>query len=48
MVGIFLVGFYKTKLKPTKGVIFALLSSIFTGIALAANTEVVKSFSIPV
>lgn len=48
MMAIFLVGFYKTRLKPTRGVIFALLSSVFTGIALATNTEVVKSFSIPV
>jgi drug/metabolite transporter (DMT)-like permease len=47
MLASFLVGFYKTNFRPSKGVVFALLCSFFTGAALGVNSEVVKSFSIP-
>ena len=47
MLASFLIGFYKTKFRPSKGVVFALLCSFFTGAALGFNSEVVKSFSIP-
>ena len=47
MVASFWIGFYRTQLKPSKGVIFALLSSFFSGAALGLNSEIVKSFSIP-
>jgi drug/metabolite transporter (DMT)-like permease len=36
-----------TRLRPSKGVLFALLYSFFLGVALGLNSEVVKSFSIP-
>lgn len=42
-----LVGLYHTRLRPSKGVLFALLYSFFLGVALGLNSEVVKSFSIP-
>lgn len=47
MLASFLMGFYKTHFRPSKGVVFALLCSFFTGAALGVNSEVVKSFSIP-
>lgn len=47
MLASFLIGFYKTRFRPSKGVVFALLCSFFTGAALGFNSEVVKSFSIP-
>src|SRR5207253_6869789 len=47
MAASFLIGFYKTYFRPSKGVVFALLCSFFTGAALGFNSEVVKSFSIP-
>lgn len=47
MAASFLINFYKTKFRPSKGVVFALLSSFFTGAGLGFNSEVVKSFSIP-
>lgn len=47
MLASFLIGFYKTNFRPSKGVVFALLCSFFTGVALGVNSEVVKSFSIP-
>jgi len=47
MVASFLIGFYKTRFRPSKGGVFALLCSFFTGAALGFNSEVVKSFSIP-
>jgi drug/metabolite transporter (DMT)-like permease len=43
----FLIGLYHTRLRPSKGVVFALLYSFFLGAALGFNSEVVKSFSIP-
>jgi drug/metabolite transporter (DMT)-like permease len=42
-----LIGLYHTRLRPSKGVVFALLYSFFLGAALGFNSEVVKSFSIP-
>ncbi|GAC1386182.1 MAG: hypothetical protein NVS4B7_11960 [Ktedonobacteraceae bacterium] len=47
MLASFLIGFYKTKFRPSKGVAFALLCSFFSGAALGFNSEVVKNFSIP-
>lgn len=47
MLASFFIGFYKTNFRPSKGVVFALLCSFFTGAALGVNSEVVKSFSIP-
>lgn len=47
MVSSLLVGLYHTRLRPSKGVLFALLYSFFLGVALGLNSEVVKSFSIP-
>ena len=47
MAASLLIGFYHTRFRPSKGVIFALLCSFFTGAALGFNSEVVKSFSIP-
>jgi drug/metabolite transporter (DMT)-like permease len=41
------MGLHKTNVRPSKGVLFALLCSFFTGAALGFNSEVVKSFSIP-
>jgi len=47
MAASLLIGVYHTRFRPSKGVIFALLCSFFTGAALGFNSEVVKSFSIP-
>lgn len=47
MVASLLIGLYHTRLRPTKGIIFALLYSILQGVALGFNSAVVKSFSIP-
>lgn len=47
MAASFLIGFYKTKFRPSRGVAFAIFSSFFSGAALGFNSEVVKSFSIP-
>jgi drug/metabolite transporter (DMT)-like permease len=47
MAASLLVGLYHTRLRPSKGVLFALLYSFFLGAALGFNSEVVKSFSIP-
>jgi drug/metabolite transporter (DMT)-like permease len=41
-----LVGFYHTRFRPSKGIIFGLLYSFFLGVALGLNSVVVKSFSI--
>ena len=41
------IGLYHTRLRPSKGIVFALLYSFFLGTALGLNSEVVKSFSIP-
>jgi eukaryotic-like serine/threonine-protein kinase len=41
-----LVGLYRTRFRPSKGIIFGLLYSFFLGVALGLNSEVVKSFSI--
>ncbi len=41
-----LAGFYKTSFKPSKGVVFGLLTAFFSGTALGFNSEVVKSFSV--
>lgn len=42
-----LIGVYHTRLRPSRGILFALLYSFFLGAALGVNSEVVKSFSIP-
>jgi drug/metabolite transporter (DMT)-like permease len=42
-----LVGVYHTRLRRSRGILFALLYSFFLGAALGLNSEVVKSFSIP-
>lgn len=47
MASSLLVGVYHTRLRPSKGIVFALLYSFFLGVALGLNSEVVKSFSIP-
>lgn len=47
MAASLLVGVYHTRLRPSKGIVFALLYSFFLGVALGLNSEVVKSFSIP-
>jgi drug/metabolite transporter (DMT)-like permease len=41
----FLTGFYRTKLRPSKGVIFILLSVLFEGIAFGVSIPVVKVYS---
>jgi len=41
-----LIGGYHTGLRPSKGVVFALLCSFFRGVVLGFNSEIVKSFSI--
>ena len=46
MAASLLIGLYHTRLRPSKGVVFALLYSFFLGAALGFNSEVVKSFSI--
>jgi drug/metabolite transporter (DMT)-like permease len=47
MAASLLIGVYHTRLRPSKGMVFALLYSFFLGVALGFNSEVVKSFSIP-
>ncbi len=47
MAASLLIGVYHTCLRPSKGVVFALLYSFFLGVALGLNSAVVKSFSIP-
>jgi len=47
MAASLLIGLYHTRLRPSKGMVFALLYSFFLGAALGLNSEVVKSFSIP-
>lgn len=47
MAASLLTGLYHTRLRPSKGIVFALLYSFFLGAALGLNSEVVKSFSIP-
>lgn len=47
MAASLLIGLYHTRLRPSKGIVFALLYSFFLGAALGFNSEVVKSFSIP-
>ncbi len=42
-----LIGVYHIRLRPSKGILFALLYSFFLGAALGFNSEVVKNFSIP-
>jgi len=46
MAASFLVGFSTTQFKPSKGVVFGLLTAFFSGVALGFNSEVVKSFSV--
>jgi drug/metabolite transporter (DMT)-like permease len=41
-----LVGFSPMQFKPSKGVVFGLLTAFFSGVALGFNSEVVKSFSV--
>ncbi len=47
MAASLLIGLYHTRLRPSKGMVFAFLYSFFLGAALGLNSEVVKSFSIP-
>lgn len=47
MAASLLTGLYHTRLRPSKGIVFAFLYSLFLGAALGFNSEVVKSFSIP-
>jgi drug/metabolite transporter (DMT)-like permease len=47
MAASLLIGVYHTRLRPSRGILFALLYSFFLGAALGLNSEVVKSFSIP-
>ena len=47
MAASLLTGLYHTRLRPSKGMVFAFLYSLFLGAALGFNSEVVKSFSIP-
>jgi drug/metabolite transporter (DMT)-like permease len=47
MLASFFIGVYHMNFRPSKGVVFALLCSVFTGAALGYNSVVVKSFSIP-
>src|SRR5258708_14273454 len=42
-----LIGLYHTRLRPSKGMVFALLYSFFLAAALGLNSEVFNSFSIP-
>ncbi len=47
MTASLLIGLHYMRVRPSKGIIFALLYSLFQGVALGFNSEVVKSFSIP-
>lgn len=47
MAASLLIGLRYMRVRPSKGIIFALLYSFFQGVALGFNSEVVKSFSIP-
>ncbi len=47
MTASLLIGLHYMRVRPSKGIIFALLYSLFQGMALGFNSEVVKSFSIP-
>jgi drug/metabolite transporter (DMT)-like permease len=47
MLASLLIGFYHTRFRLSKGIVFGLLYSFFLGVALGFNSEVVKSFSIP-
>jgi drug/metabolite transporter (DMT)-like permease len=47
MLASLLTGFYHSRFRLSKGIVFALLYSFFLGVALGFNSEVVKSFSIP-
>ncbi len=47
IVASLLIGCYHTRLRSSKGIVFALLYSFFGGVALGFNSEVVKSISIP-
>jgi drug/metabolite transporter (DMT)-like permease len=47
MTASLLIGLRYLRVRPSKGIIFALLYSLFQGVALGFNSEVVKSFSIP-
>ncbi len=44
-LGSFLSGFYRTKFRPSKGVIFILLSVLFEGIAFGLSIPVTKTYS---
>lgn len=46
MAATLLIGGYHTRLRPSKGVVFALLCSCLRGVVLGFSGEVVKSFSI--
>lgn len=47
MAASLVIGLRYMRVRPSKGIIFALLYSLFQGVALGFNSEVVKSFSIP-
>src|SRR6266700_723252 len=47
MLASLLIGFYHTRFRLSKGIVFGLLYSFFLGVALGFHSEVVKSFSIP-
>jgi drug/metabolite transporter (DMT)-like permease len=47
MAASLLIGLWHTRLRPSRGMVFALLYSFFLGTALGFNSEVVKGFSIP-
>jgi len=47
MIASLVIGVRYMRLRLSRGIVFALLYSIFQGAALAFNSEVVKSFSIP-
>lgn len=47
MLASLLTGFYHSRFRLSKGIVFGLLYSFFLGVALGFNSEVVKSFSIP-
>lgn len=43
----FFISFYKSNLKPSKGILFGFISACFTGLAIACNAAIVNKFSIP-
>ena len=47
MAASMVIGLRYMRVRPSKGIIFALLYSLFQGVALGFNSAVVKSFSIP-